>query len=38
MDNATTGYRRLAAKYDAFTKKAEQEKMKLVEAHAVELA
>jgi hypothetical protein len=27
----------MAAKYDAFMKKAEQEKMKLAEAHAAEL-
>jgi hypothetical protein len=32
-DNVTTGYRRLAAKHDAFTEKAEQEKTKLAEAH-----
>jgi hypothetical protein len=38
MDNVTTGYRRMVAKYDAFMKKAEQEKMKLAEAHAAELA
>jgi hypothetical protein len=37
-DNVSTGYQRLAAKHDAFTEKAKQEKMKLVEAHAVELA
>jgi hypothetical protein len=37
-DNVTTGYRRLVAKHDAFVERAEQEKMKLVEAHATELA
>jgi hypothetical protein len=37
-DNVTTGYQRLPAKHDAFTEKAEQEEMKLAEAHAAELA
>jgi predicted RNase H-like nuclease (RuvC/YqgF family) len=37
-DNVTTGYQRLVAKHHAFTEKAEQEKMKLAEAHTTELA
>jgi hypothetical protein len=37
-DNVTTGYQRLVAKHHAFTEKAEQEKMKLAEAHTMELA
>jgi translation elongation factor EF-1alpha len=37
-DNVTTGYRRLVAKHDAFMEKAEQERTKLVEAHAAEIA
>jgi predicted nucleic acid-binding Zn-ribbon protein len=37
-DNVTTGYRRLQAKHDAFTEKAEQEQTKLAKAHAAELA
>jgi hypothetical protein len=37
-DNVTIGYRRLAAKHDAFMEKVEQERSKLAEAHAVELA
>jgi hypothetical protein len=36
-DNVT-GYRRLAAKHDAFMEKVEQEKMKLAGAHASEVA
>jgi hypothetical protein len=34
----TADYRRLAAKRNAFTEKSEQEKIKLAEAHGVELA
>jgi hypothetical protein len=37
-ENVTTGYRRLAAKHDAFVEKVEQEKAKLTEAHVVEVA
>jgi predicted nuclease with TOPRIM domain len=37
-DNVTTGYQRLAAKHDAFTERAEQEKAKLTKVHATELA
>jgi hypothetical protein len=37
-DNVTIGYRRLVAKHDAFVEKAELQRMKVVEAHAVELA
>jgi predicted nuclease with TOPRIM domain len=37
-ENVTTGYRRLAAKHDAFVEKVEQEKAKLAEAHAAEVA
>jgi hypothetical protein len=37
-DNVTTGYQRLAAKHDAFTEKAKQEKANHVEAHAAEVA
>jgi hypothetical protein len=37
-DNVTTSYRRLVAKHDAFMEKAEQERTKLAEAHAAELA
>jgi hypothetical protein len=37
-DNVTTGYRRLATKHDAFTERAEQERVKLPEADAAELA
>jgi hypothetical protein len=36
--NLTAGYRMLAAKHNAFTEKTEQEKIKLAEAHGVELA
>jgi hypothetical protein len=34
----TAGYRMLAAKHNAFIEKTEQEKIKLAEAHGVELA
>jgi hypothetical protein len=34
----TIGYRRLVAKHDAFVEKVEQEKAKLVEAHAAEVS
>jgi hypothetical protein len=34
----TTGYRRLAAKHDAFVEKVKQEKAKLAEPHAAEVA
>jgi hypothetical protein len=37
-ENVTMGYRRLAAKHDAFVEKVEQEKAKHVEAHAAEVA
>jgi hypothetical protein len=37
-DNVTIGYRRLVAKHNAFMEKVKQEKTKLVEAHAVDLA
>jgi hypothetical protein len=37
-ENATAGYQRLAAKHDTFVEKVEQEKAKLVKAHAVEVA
>jgi hypothetical protein len=37
-ENVTTGYRRLAAKHDAFVEKVEQEKVKLMEAHMMEVA
>jgi hypothetical protein len=36
--NVTIGYRRLVAKHDAFVEKVEQEKAKLAEAHAAEVA
>jgi hypothetical protein len=37
-DKVTDGYRRLSEKHKALAKRAEQDKMKLAEAHAVELA
>jgi hypothetical protein len=37
-ENVIAGYRMLVVKHNAFTEKTEQEKMKLVGAHAVELA
>jgi predicted nucleic acid-binding Zn-ribbon protein len=37
-ENVTASYRRLAAKHDAFVERVEQEKVKLAEAHAVEVA
>jgi hypothetical protein len=37
-DNVTTSYRRLVAKHDAFMEKAEQERTKLAEAHAADIA
>jgi predicted nuclease with TOPRIM domain len=37
-ENVTTGYQRLAAKYDAFVEKVEQEKVNLAEAHVAEVA
>jgi hypothetical protein len=36
-DNVTTGYRRLAAKHDAFAERAKQEKTKLAKIHAAKL-
>jgi uncharacterized coiled-coil protein SlyX len=37
-DNLHAGYRRLSEKHRALNEEAEQEKTKLVKAHAVELA